>query len=465
MQLILLKDWQRALIRATLFPNEIETACVVKLYGISWKLLPLHLACALKPPTKVIAILTQNGLASVPVQKRRRKRRRRFRLSGGSRRRSRSRFSSSSSSSKSSLAYDEHKELLSRREGSSTNNSGSIVSFPAAEDDSSYASMTTTGTNNIEGDDHLWSNNQHKGYHHGGPIHSNRYSRGGGGASSLVSLEQSIGDIRSYATSSLGATRTIDDGTNGGRTSLGNFLEESGIVLQLTESGGVAPIPVTATTAPKKFIDPNKSSLSIPHNDTQSLTVDGDEVAGGEDSSLEIVSDDVLTAAADNHSLLPIHIACLYQASPSVLQVLIQEHPMGALSAIVGMLPIHLVAAGWKVEPIEVSHGFARPSAFDEFVNLMNSNNSRDEGIAVNDCHHSVNSRMPSLGWNTSQALRVMQQQFPELLFAKSANHGMSPLEYVEEMMDDGPNKDECLEWMKDCQLHCENNELCRPSA
>lgn len=49
--------------------------------------------------------------------------------------------------------------------------------------------------------------------------------------------------------------------------------------------------------------------------------------------------------------LLPIHIACLYQASPGVISRLIKVYPSCVSVAIIGMLPIHIVSAGWSTSP------------------------------------------------------------------------------------------------------------------
>jgi hypothetical protein len=57
-QLIARRDWQKVLIRASLFPGEINQEQTLLWYGIEWTgVLPLHLACALQPPASVITKL------------------------------------------------------------------------------------------------------------------------------------------------------------------------------------------------------------------------------------------------------------------------------------------------------------------------------------------------------------------------------------------------------------------------
>ena len=46
-------------------------------------------------------------------------------------------------------------------------------------------------------------------------------------------------------------------------------------------------------------------------------------------------------------ALLPLHVACLYSASVSVLEALLQAYPLAALADVLGMLPIHWVAGGF----------------------------------------------------------------------------------------------------------------------
>lgn len=108
-------------------------------------------------------------------------------------------------------------------------------------------------------------------------------------------------------------------------------------------------------------------------------------------------------------------VACLYQASPAVIQLLLQDYPMGALSAMMGMLPIHMVAVGWVLEPI-------KPQPIHSSMKI-------DDGTES----------------NNTQALQVLVQALPESITAKSGYHGMTPLEYVEEHIMEGSKKQECL--------------------
>jgi len=61
MDLVAGQNWQQVLVRAVTNPSEIHEARVMELYGVYWELLPVHLACALKPPIQVVqALLGEN---------------------------------------------------------------------------------------------------------------------------------------------------------------------------------------------------------------------------------------------------------------------------------------------------------------------------------------------------------------------------------------------------------------------
>ena len=86
------------------------------------------------------------------------------------------------------------------------------------------------------------------------------------------------------------------------------------------------------------------------------------------------------------------------------------------------MLPIHMVAVGWVLEPIKPSPG----------TSAIHSSMKIDDGTES----------------NSTQTLQVLVQALPESIAAKSGNHGMTPLEYVEENME-GSKKEECLELLR----------------
>jgi hypothetical protein len=356
MQLILVQDWQRVLIRCTLFPHEISQTSIVNIRGIDWKVLPLLLACAFQPPTKVIDMLLQyhRGAASVPLERVRRRERKFFKRV---------------LQDVTNLTADDAKELLTTRGDH----------FDDASIGTSTATKTEVRINNVM-----------------------YYPPG-----SLISHEESIGDVDGRSSCADTTTTNADHAML--ETSLCDFLDQTGIVLQLSPSGGILPMPV-----------------QVQSKETASSTAPGDEDYGSVKLELEYPS---LLEAAEAHTILPIHIACLYKASPSILHLLLEEHSMGALSAIMGMLPIHLVATGWHLEPL-ASH--TPNQVFEE----------------------------P----NTVQLLQVLVNALPESLLAKSGNHAMTPMEYVEDIRMEGHRNEECLEYLGQAQLDCQEGAAGSPT-
>lgn len=106
----------------------------------------------------------------------------------------------------------------------------------------------------------------------------------------------------------------------------------------------------------------------------------------------------------EHGSLLPLHIACFYSASPEILRTVLNAYPAAALSDVVGMLPIHWVSAGWALPPL-----------FQPIV------------------------RRPD------ESLEVLQQTVPDSVRIRSGSHGMTPAEYIHECMEESTVKTTCL--------------------
>jgi hypothetical protein len=116
-------------------------------------------------------------------------------------------------------------------------------------------------------------------------------------------------------------------------------------------------------------------------------------------------------------SLLPLHVACLYQASSKVIQLLLDTSPLSALSDVVGMLPIHLVASGWTLPAL------VRPK------------------ICI---------VPPASHGGTLETLTILKKTIPETARVQSGYHGMTPDQYIQECMEDGVYKDTILHILTD---------------
>ena len=110
--------------------------------------------------------------------------------------------------------------------------------------------------------------------------------------------------------------------------------------------------------------------------------------------------------------LLPLHIACLFQANPAVIEALVQTYPLAALSDVLGMLPIHWIAAGWTLPTLQPPPEQPVP-------------------------------RDPKPG--PLPSLHVLRRALPECLQIRSGNHGMLAEDYIAECMEESEYKQLCL--------------------
>lgn len=104
--------------------------------------------------------------------------------------------------------------------------------------------------------------------------------------------------------------------------------------------------------------------------------------------------------------LIPLHIACLYGSSASVLNILLQEYPEGSSIEVLGMLPIHMLAANWSLAATEESQ---RTTIGDD-----------DNDSCSIECFDSETDRLTAL-----------VEGSPRSLLANSSAHGLRPLEYT----------------------------------
>ena len=116
-------------------------------------------------------------------------------------------------------------------------------------------------------------------------------------------------------------------------------------------------------------------------------------------------------------TLLPLHIACFYSASTPVLRAIANAYPAAALCDVVGMLPIHWVAAGWTLSPLLPPPASPLPAP-----------------------------PKPS----PLEALQVLKETVPDSIRVRSGNHGMTPEDYVQECMEESDLKDACVRLLQD---------------
>jgi hypothetical protein len=122
---------------------------------------------------------------------------------------------------------------------------------------------------------------------------------------------------------------------------------------------------------------------------------------------------DPLLMEAD--TLLPLHIACLYRAAPQIIALLLEAYPEGVAASALGMLPIHMVCAGFDLPTPVVAPPSQVPFPIEDEFDLAKS-------------------------------LAHLVKAFPESLDYPSENNGMTPEMYIEETMDDGSYTNVCLQ-------------------
>jgi hypothetical protein len=308
-QLVLLRDWQRVLIRAKMFPSELSQPIRMQLYGLSVQVLPLHLACTLEPPREVVELFLELYVdaAGTPVLGRKKT---------GIWRRNRRNMKDEED--------DDKQQLLPGKptddgESSHISNCYSVPYFPTRDDVSVCSS-------------------------------------------SLLKFSSS-------------SSKTP--------------WSKNSIILQLSPSGGVAPLAVNDSQETQSTNSTEDHVFAV-NWDLQPLW--------------ELVQ-------SEEGEILALHLACLYQCSSSVVEILVQRYPFAALCDVLGMLPIHIVAAGWILHPIQAR----------------------------------LHSPIPTERPNPVDILKVLLGAVPETATAKSLHDGRTAQDYIEEYMEEGSQKEDCL--------------------
>jgi hypothetical protein len=402
-QLILSQDWQRVLIRIDLFPHELRDTVQLRLYDdLNLKVLPVHLACALDPPVQVVRRMVELYVdaAAVPVQTVQSKRKR-----GGVRGRP-------WGSRRGRRGHQQHQvqQDKTRRVGWPKRKSGSLAgrwhewrmqrkgAFPVLPDDEDDADTLLLPKQTLELDRELELSLGQADLMDETPQTpaSVYYSvqeqllnedADKDGFFHHADHEDEEEDHASSHPSSLSSHLSTDDS-----------LRKQGVILQLSPSGGLQPLAVNSHETESTSENSNSSrhaTVFCVHWDLGPLA---QQVALGDGQ------------------LLALHVACLYQASDQVCQVLVDAYPLAALVDVLGMLPIHWVAAGWTLPTI-----LPRPESI--------------VGLCL----------PPEKKAGPLPTLMVLRDAVPDSARVASANHALTPALYVEECMEEGDYKEACL--------------------
>jgi hypothetical protein len=396
-QLILAQDWQRVLVRIDLFPHELKDPIKLRLYDLHLQIMPLPLVCALDPPEQVVQRMLELYVdaAAVPVQSvvGTGKNKSKNKLDGPGRRFRRGRKMTQTqqqahhaktrprlgrpSRKQASLAArwrkwrmqrrgafpvalpEEYETLLLPKTSSLSVKQGSLMDEEEKELESTSTSVYYSVHEELL--DGVHDNDNDHVVHH---------------------TDNQDDDSTSSHPSSLSSHLSTDDS-----------LQKEGVILQLSPSGGLQPLAVNS----QETDSTSDNSSSLRHH------------------SVFCVHWDLtpLQEVASQGQLLALHVACLYQASARVIHLLAEAYPLAALVDVLGMLPIHWVAAGWTL-----------PTILPQPESIL----------------------PPEVKAGPLPALQVLKDIVPDSIRVTSGNHTLTPAAYVEECMEEGDYKEACLD-------------------
>ena len=469
-QLIELQDWQRVLCRLELYPDEVNQtfpifvdasklepsnnlsrpfrASVKSNHAIIF-VTPLHLVCALNPPLVVVTTILRLGgseKASVPIRpstirnkrtlKKLLRQNRRIRSSGrnnGNRRSHNQQSDDQSQYSDSTPSMSSKWQVL---QSSSSDSSAwnHTINFRFSFDDYTrrvkYAikqRRSRAGAFPIVeelNEDSSEDDERDNQYFSGDRLDSELQTETQ--LSSLVA-----GKIANAATADCSHSHHSSISVTPPRSS----ISDQNVILQLSSFGGVRPLPLRKAEMMKSPGMPFETSKSMPKKQHEiaspsTLTAKLDrkcQPLQALDSTkyspffrVHWDLNPLLRHALEEGSLLPLHVAVLYSTSSDIIRALVDAYPLAALCDVFGMLPIHFVAAGWLRPPL-----LPTPVSFTvESIHIPNDLDSHSSML---------------------QNLTVLQHAVPDSVRIRSGNNGMKPEEYINECMEDGLYKDECL--------------------
>lgn len=184
--------------------------------------------------------------------------------------------------------------------------------------------------------------------------------------------------------------------------------ENNKYVLQLTPSGEV------------KHISPNGKSLRAVVTESPFIHAS---------ASLE---ENAPAQAAFADDFLPLHIACLFRASPAVIELLIKSHPDSVECRNKwGMLPIHIVCANISLEsPVIAASKVMEDYSTKQYLNNLYMDSMSDGNIR----------------WEIEKVVQMLINAFPHSVNIPSDNiEWYTPLEYASRNLPQGHSKDEVI--------------------
>lgn len=366
--LLLARDWQRVLCRVQLYPDELRHYFRFQISADHVvQILPLHLACALQPPLAVVQVMLgqyidASAMPIIPPKKKKKKQPKQRRIP----RSRRHRFKSAAA------RHDGPMIVHEPNEDEEEETPSFFFTARASSNKSSTGSTPTTTTMTHQGEGSL--------------------------AAIAADNDDPHADDASSNCSSI--------------SSHGNNNNHKGVILQLSPNGTIHPMSIVHAT---EMADTGSETMMF----TTMTNRSGGRGTASSPFRVHWDMDPLFQHVMDETgTLLPLHIACLYSAGcADVVQALVQAYPAAALGDVMGMLPIHWLAAGWNVSSLSP---ISSPTTTTTTTGSSNSNSPLD-------------------------ALIALKRTVPDSVRIRSGSHGMTPSEYLTECMVDGPTKQSCL--------------------
>lgn len=423
-QLILLQDWQKVLVRAKLYPHEISQFISTEINGTPLQILPLHLVCALDPPVAVVTLfLKLNPQATMaPVNAHHPKNTesntssRRRKNKGLRKFSSMKSITSGSTSPKPSLPHLFRQARRQRSEPSISifEHSDDLAIAGELQEQSLLNRETVPSRKNVPRWGAYYKNFEPSDCEDSTSLRgkdSEEYPQ----PQPVQSDLESPSLVESFSSYSMASSSRQS----------ASLLDHRGTILQLSPSGSVTPFPISSRetdSTSETYSQAPPTGKSSPLFDVRwDLT--------------PLLGASVVSEKSPDNSILPIHICILYHASPAVVRAIVENNPAGAVASALGMLPIHMVSAGWRMEPI-VPKLPPLPESIES-----DKNGSTAKGIPLQR-YHCQQEHHPS---RVKEILTILCKAIPDSTRIRSGQHGMTPAEYVAESMQGESQREECL--------------------
>jgi hypothetical protein len=380
LQLIARREWQKVLIRVTLVPSEITEPQKMSWYGVQWSLLPLHLACALQPPPQVIAMLLHFNAdaARVCMNRSRVTTKRRFMLRGKKKNKPFTPLTT--------REYAANMDLPKNDTAPSSDSGGHVQEHDVTQ------IGTTMDSEDEDEQGPLLEEVAHE---------EQEFLMKG---DTLLRVLEASEDNIFYVFEPSETTESEVDQCLGTIEYAGEKYEDNQV------SSYDDKTAESSKDALQEYLGTNGLALQLGYDGTlESLSIGN---LPSQPTRMHWNLDPLLVEA---DALLPLHIACLYRAAPQVIALLLEAYPEGVVESAIGMLPIHIVCAGFELPAPVMAPPSQVPFPMEDEFDL-------------------------------AQSLAHLVKTSPETLHYPSENNGMTPQMYIEETMDDGSYTNECLQ-------------------